>query len=133
MLAARLSVAALLLHSTAPGALFGRANDSAAKRSPAISLRKRLHINPLITEPDTIDLEWGGSFSTSGDFTLPASIHYTPKGPYMWWGRTEFSVSFDSLAYDGNASHFGDRTSFAATCVIHDGDKLDIALAPQGS
>ena len=48
----------------------------------------------------------------------------------MWWGRTEFSVSFDSLSYN-QVNHFGDRVSAAATCVVHDGAKLDIAIAPQ--
>jgi hypothetical protein len=48
-------------------------------------------------------------------------------------GRTEFSASFDSLAYQQPTTHFGDRASFAATCVVHDGDKLDIAIAPQVS
>src|SRR4051812_5570573 len=105
----------------------------AAKRSQAISLRKRLHVNPLITEPDTMDIEWGGSFSTIGNFTMPASIHYTPEGHHVWWGRTEFSASFDSLAYQQPVTHFGDRANFAATCVVHDGDKLDIAIAPRFS
>jgi hypothetical protein len=61
---------------------------------------------------------------------LPTAIHFTPEGHHAWWGRTEFSASFDSLSYD-RASHFGDRATFAATCVVHDGDKLDIAIAPQ--
>ena len=86
--------AALLLPSLATAALFHGSSDTAAKRSPAISLRKRLHVNPLITEPDTIDIEWGGSFSTDGNFTMPTAIHYTPQGSHVWWGRTEFSASF---------------------------------------
>src|SRR3954463_16595061 len=119
-----LTIAALLV-AAAP-AVPGR---SGARQSSAISLRKRLHVNPLITEPDTIDIEWGGSFSTTGNFTMPAAIHYTPEGSHVWWGRTEFSASFDSLAYQEPATHFGDRASFAATCVVHDGDKLDFAIA----
>ena len=47
--------------------------------------------------------------------------------------RTEFSASFDSLNYDGTVRHFGDRASFAATCVLYDGKKLDIAIAPTAS
>src|ERR1043166_3318751 len=129
----RAALAALVLHAAARGAIFFHGSDgSSARRAPAISLRKRHHVNPLITEPDTIDIEWGGSFSTSGNFTLPAAFHYTPQGSHIWWGRTEFSAAFDSLAYAG-AAHFGDRASFAATCVIHDGEKLDLAVAPQTS
>lgn len=99
------------------------------KRQP-ISLSKRLHVNPLITGPDTVEVEWGGAFSTGGSFTLPATLRFTPEGPYVYWGRTELSVSFDSLSHDGAASHFGDRTTFGATCVVRDGEKLDLAIEP---
>src|SRR5438046_9242983 len=112
-----LTVAALLAaRSTAAPA--DAAQGTAGKRSSAISLRKRLHVNPLITEPDTIDIEWGGSFSTDGNFTMPTAIHYTPQGSHVWWGRTEFSASFDSLAYQQPTPHFGDRGTFAPTCVV---------------
>jgi len=126
---ARAAALALLVSTTAAAALFHR-SDGGDRRAPAISLRKRLHVSPLITEPDSIDFEWGAAFDTNGAITLPTVIHYTPKGPYVFWGRTEFAVSFDSLNYDGNVHHFGDRASVQATCVLHDGDKLDIAFAP---
>ena len=63
-------------------------------------------------------------------FTWPMAIRFTPH--HTWRGRTEFSASFDSLCYD-HAGHFGDRATLAATCVVRDpdGDKLDIAIAPQ--
>jgi len=77
-----------------------------------------------------MDFEWGGAFSTGGAFTFPATIRFTPEGRHVWWGRTELSVSFDSLSNDGSATHFGDRTTVAATCVVHDGEKLDFAIAP---
>jgi hypothetical protein len=79
-----------------------------------------------------MEIEWGGSFSWDGSYTLPMTLHYTPEGPHAWWGRTEFSMAFDSLS-SNNAVHFGDRATAAATCVVHDGDKLDIAIAPQAS
>jgi hypothetical protein len=107
--------------------------ERVASRSSAIALRKRLHVNPLITEPDTLDFEWGGAFSTGGAFSFPTTIRFTPRGPHVYWGRTEFSVSFDSLNNDTTATHFGDRTTFAATCVVKDGEKLDIAFAPTTS
>lgn len=119
--------------SSASAALFHHAGS--APRAPAITLRKRVHVNTLITTPDTIDIEWGGAFSVDGGFTLPATIHFTPEGHHIWWGRTELSASFDSLASSadplGRVTHFGDRIGLAATCVVHDGDQLDIAFAPQ--
>ena len=108
MLRAPLALLALLLPQTAAAALFhlkGPAPASAHRRS---RLRKRLHVNTLITEPGTMDIEWGSAFSTGGSFTFPTAIHYTPEGPYVWWGRTEFMVSFDSLSYN-EVNHFGDR------------------------
>lgn len=129
---ARAAFTFLLLRAAAPAALFPHGDSVPSERGPAITLRKRLHVNTLIAAPGTMEIEYGGSFSWDGSFTLPMAIHYTPEGRYVWWGRTEFSVAFDSVAHD-SATQFGDRTSVAATCVIHDGDKLDIALAPQAS
>jgi hypothetical protein len=99
-------------------------------QSSKLALRKRLHVNPLIAEPDTAEFDWGGTFSTGGPFTLPATIRYTPEGRHVYWGRTEYSVTFDSLAYDGAATRFGDLATIGATCVVYDGDRLDIAVAP---
>lgn len=107
------------------------------QRAPAISLRKRVHVNTLITEPDTMEIEWGGAFSTGGAFTFPTTIKFTPEGHHVWWGRTEFSVGFDAVDSSVDpgyrVTNFGDRATFAATCVLHDGDKLDLAIAPQVS
>src|SRR5690242_13406817 len=103
----------------------------------SISLRKRVHVNTLITEPGPMEVEWGGAFSTGGNFTFPSAIKYTPEGPYAFWGRTEFSASFDSLSsvvqFDDRATQFSDRITLAANCVVHDGKELDIAIAPQTS
>ena len=126
----RLALLLLLLPLAVPAAIFHLKGGTSGQHSPAISLRKRVHVNTLITEPGTIDIEWGAAVSTDGSFTFPTAIHYTPEGPYVWWGRTEFSVSFDSLSYN-QVNHFGDRLTGAATCVVHDGDHLDIAVAPQ--
>ncbi len=128
----RAAILGLLLHAAIPAALFHRGDSVPAERAPAITLRKRIHVNTLITPPGTAEIEYGGSFSWDGSFTLPMTLHYTPEGPYAWWGRTEFAVAFDSLSHD-SATKFGDRASVAATCVVHDGDKLDIAIAPQAS
>jgi hypothetical protein len=129
---ARAALLALSLHGAAPAALFHRGDSVPAERGPAISLRKRVHVNTLITAPGTMEIEYDGAFSWDGSFTLPMTIHYTPEGHYDWWGRTEFSIAFDSLAHD-SATQFGDRASVTATCVVHDGEKLDLAIAPQAS
>src|ERR1019366_9319095 len=116
-----MALAALLLPAAAPAALF-HPGDPNGERASAITLRKRLHVNTLITEPGTMEIEFGGAFSQDGTFTLPTAIHFTPEGHHAWWGRTEFSASFDSLSYD-RAGHFGDRATLAATCLVRDGDK----------
>jgi hypothetical protein len=126
-------VALVLSAAPAPAALFHRAAlEGGAERAPAITLRKRLHVNPLITEPDTVDIEYGGSFDWDGSYTLPMALRFTPEGHYVWWGRTEFSAAFDSISSNG-AVHFGDRATVAATCVLHDGEKLDLAIAPSAT
>lgn len=130
---------AILLYARPVARAAGPAGTSpgTAQHGGAIALRKRVHVNTLITEPGTMEIEWGGAFSLGGDFTFPAAIKYTPEGKYAWWGRTEFSASFDSVSsavdFGSRTTHFSDRVNFAATCVVHDGDKLDVAIAPQAS
>jgi len=126
----RLALIVLLLSAAAPAAVFHL--KGTGQHSQAISLRKRVHVNTLITEPGTMDIELGAAVNEDGTFTFPTALHYTPEGPYAWWGRTEFNVAFDSLSYN-EVNHFGDRITGAATCVVYDGDKLDLAIAPQVS
>jgi hypothetical protein len=134
---ARLLLAATIVAAPGQAAFFRRA-PGASSRPGAITLRKRLHVNTLITPPGEMEVEWGGAVST-GDagFTLPAAVKYTPEGPHIWWGRTEFSATFDSLAsavqFDNRITQFSDRLTFAGTCVLHDGAKLDLAIAPLAS
>ena len=135
----RLALAIITLDLSLPAArpAFFFRRESGATRAPAIALRKRLHVNPLITEPGTMEIEWGGAFSTTGSFTFPSTIKYTPEGRHVWWGRTEFSASFDSLDSIvqpfGRVTQFSDRVTFAANAVVHDGDRLDLAIVPQAS
>jgi len=136
----RLALGAMLLQAispTAQPAAFRRAQTGGAHRSSAIALRKRLHVNTLITEPGEMEVEWGGAFSIDGGFTLPSAIKYTPEGTHVYWGRTEFSASFDNLSsvvqFDDRVTQFGDRFGIAATCVAYDGGHLDLAIAPQVS
>src|SRR5689334_7512187 len=52
-----------------------------------ITLRKRLHVNTLITEPGTAEVDWNNawSLSTSG-YAMPSAIKYTPEGTSVIWG-----------------------------------------------
>jgi hypothetical protein len=136
---ARLLLGAVIVQATLPvaqPALFRHSGGS--HRSSAITLRKRLHVNTLITEPGQMEVEWGGAYSVDGGgFSLPSAIKYTPEGSHPWWGRTEFSASFDSLSsavqFDDRVTQFSDRVTAAANCVVHDGARLDLAIAPQAS
>ena len=107
-------------------------------RTSNITLRKRLHVNTLITEPGTVEAEWDNLYSfTSGNFSMPSVIKYTPMGKSILWGRTEFSAAFDSVdsvQQSGQRStQFSDRVTFAANSVLYDGEKLDIAIQPQAT
>jgi hypothetical protein len=102
----------------------------------AITLRKRLHVNTLITEPGTGEIDWAGLFSaTTDNFTLPAALKYTPEGRHIIWGRTEYSAAFDSVSVadvgGSQIAQFSQTITLSATSVLHDGEKLDIAFAPQ--
>lgn len=101
-----------------------------------MSLRKRLHVNDLITAPGTVELDWGSLYSYStGTFTLPSALKFTPAGASLFWGRTEYSVAFDSVASAVDAgvrsTQFSDRLTFAATSVLFDSEHFDVAAAPQ--
>ena len=88
-----------------------------AGRHSTISLRKRVHVNPLITDPGTFELDWSGAVSMDGTWSFPSAVRFAPA-----WGRTEFSASFDARRFD--------RPTFAATLVAFDSDHFDIAVAP---
>jgi hypothetical protein len=120
------------------------ANAAVFRRRPAgsgaskLSLRKRLHVNTLITEPGTIEIDWSSLYSFTTDrFAMPSGVRYTPEGGNIIWGRTEYSVAFDTLtsANVGGSrdTQFSQALTFTATSVLHDGQKLDIALAPQAA
>jgi hypothetical protein len=119
------------------GGLFTR-NPAPSNGNSKIALRKRLHINTLITEPGTAEVDWGGlySFSTSS-FAMPSGIRYTPTGSHIIWGRTEYSMAFDTLTSADVAgarlTQFSQAVTLTATSVLHDGEKLDFAVAPQAT
>ncbi|HTM51445.1 MAG TPA: hypothetical protein VL285_22270 [Bryobacteraceae bacterium] len=127
----------MALHAGAPG-VHGRSLGRPSRSSSPISLRKRLHVNTLITDPGTAEVEWGNDYSfTSVTYTVPSTLKYTPEGRQILWGRTEYSASFDTVSStvqnDSRIAHFGDRLTFTATSVVFDGEKLDIAIVPQAS
>src|SRR5258708_30137958 len=94
----RFLTAALLLplYSTIlPGAIF---NLSSSPRS-TITLQKRLHVNTLITQPGTVELDWANDYSfTSDNYTMPSTLKYTPEGKHILWGRTEYAAGFDTVS-----------------------------------
>ena len=128
----RFAIAGLLLLVVVPSSPAA----SQRHRRSGVSLRKRLNVNDLITEPGTVELEWGTlySYSTAG-WTMPSALKFTPEGASLFRGRTEYSISFDSLASDVNtgvrSTQFGDRLTFAATSVLFDSRYFDLAVAPQ--
>src|SRR3989442_7935184 len=130
-------IAIFLLTPPAFPAIF-RLSKAPGSGGSTITLRKRLHVNTLITQPGTIETEWGGlySFSTTA-FAMPAAVKYTPEGTHIYWGRTEYAVTFDTVTNNqttvGRATQFSQALTLAATAVLHDGEKLDIALAPQAT
>ena len=101
------------------------------------SLRRRLHINSLITEPGTFELDSGGAVSVSGDYFLPTALKITPSENTGFWGRTELSANFDMLSSSveegQRTTQFSDHLSVAATTVVYGGEKLNVALAPTAS
>jgi hypothetical protein len=128
-----ISLVGLFLFCTPPACakLFHRHSSNAR-------LQKRLHINDLIAEPGTVEIDWGGQYSyTTATFTLPAAVKFTPSGGSVLIGRTEYSVAFDSVssAIDTGvrSTRFSDRLTFAATSVVFDSKHLDIAVAPQAT
>jgi hypothetical protein len=103
-----------------------------------ITLEKRLHVNTLIAQPGTVEVDWSSLYSISTtNYTMPSAIRYTPEGTSILWGRTEYSVAFDSLSSadvgGSRLTQFSQALTLTATTVLHDGKKLDIALAPQAT
>src|SRR5882762_8828144 len=129
----------ILLSTSSFAGLFGRSGSMGMGMGNAkISLRKRLHVNTLINDPGTMELDWGNLYSfASGNYTMPSGLRYTPEGTHILWGRTEYSVAFDSVssAEIGNSrlTRFSQALTLTATSLIHDGERFDFAIAPQAT
>jgi hypothetical protein len=122
---------------SAPGQIRIHLPRRSNSRISSQSLRRRLHINSLITEPGTFELESGGAYSVSGAYFLPTALKITPSANTGFWGRTELSANFDmvssSVEEGRRTTQFSDRVSVAATTVVYGGEKLNVALAPIAS
>src|SRR5262249_23153231 len=104
----------------------------------SVTLRKRLHVNDLITEPGTVEIDWANQYSfTTSTFTMPSSFKFTPLGNSLLWGRTEYSVAFDSIssAVDSGTrtTQFSDRVTLTGTSILWDTPHFDVAFAPQAT
>lgn len=103
-------------------------------RSAGPSLRRRLNINSIITEPGTFESEWSNVYSTSGTFYLPTTLKWTPGTGTGFWGRTELSASFDSVYRSNqtgiNPVQFSDHITIASTSVVYGGQRWNLAVAP---
>ena len=135
--AAGILIVVSLTASPAFGALFRRSTSS-GNRNARITLQKRLHVNTLITAPGTIEVDWGNLYSfTTANFSMPSGLRYTPEGSNVIWGRTEYSVAFDSIASanvgGSRLTQFSQAMTLTATSVVHDGPKFDVAIAPQAT
>ncbi len=110
---------------------------SAASARQPISLQRRVHVNTLITEPGSEEVEWDNVFASNGNYLMPSLIKFTPEGSNIIWGRTEYSIGFDTvnsvLLFDQRINHFSDRVTLAATSVLRDGKIFDFAVAPSAS
>jgi hypothetical protein len=104
------------------------------QRSAGPSLRRRLNINSIITEPGTFETEWSNIYSTSGTFFMPTTLKLTPGTGTGFWGRTELSASFDSMysasLNNQRSTQFSDHVTVASTSVIYAGQQWNVAIAP---
>jgi hypothetical protein len=132
-------ICAFIALSVAPcvhAAIHFRRNFNPSRNASGVTQRKRLHVNDLISEPGTFEIDWGYLYSyTNSSVTMPSALKWTPAGDHFLWGRTEYSVAFDSINsainVDGRSTQFSDRLTLQATTVVFDSEHFDIALAPQ--
>jgi len=103
-------------------------------RGSSLSTRRRLSISPLIAAPGTFELDVTGAFSTSGDYTTPATLRYTPVSDNFYLGHTEWGINadfIDGLTVDGQKiTHASDHVTLQSTTAAKWG-AVNLALAPQ--
>ena len=92
-------------------------------QAQAIGTRNRVHVNRLITEPGTLELEIGASISEYGDNVNPALLKFAPGGDDLLIGKTEYSVGFDY-------AHTGNDITANANSLLYDGEHWNVTLGP---
>lgn len=126
----------LLVPAIAPAASSHRTRRAPARHAPTLALRRRMFVSSLIVEPGLGEFDCSVTSSTSNNtLFFPATLRYTPTGPSILWGRTEFSVSWDS-AYSADEAQnrtyqFSDHVTLTGVSVLLDSKHWDLALAPQ--
>ncbi len=130
-------IAGALLQPEAHAASLHFRRFNGTRVASGITQRRRLHVDDLITEPGTFEIDAGYLYSwTTGSITMPTAIKWTPDGNSMLIGRTEYSLAFDSVNSAINTgsqrtTQFSDRLTFQPTTVVYDSEHFDIAVAPQ--
>lgn len=114
-----------LLIATAPlsAIQFRRRLPHFHHQAQSIGTRNRIHVNRLITETGTLEMEAGAGFAESGDITNPVLLKYTPAGRSLLAGRTEYSVGLD---YGQGATD----VTVAANSLLYDGEHWNVSLGP---
>jgi hypothetical protein len=87
------------------------------RNAQSIGTRNRIHVNSLITEKGTVEIEAAASWSETGDYISPILLKYAPGH------RIEYSVGFDS-------AHPGNDVTVAANTLLYDGEHWNFALGP---
>lgn len=125
----RLVISALLV-TLFPPALPARIRlrRTGRQRSTNTSQRRRLHDDNLIADAGTVEVEWGHQFSGSS-YSMPSTLKFVPAGDNPLWRRTEFSGHLETVSSDG----WADRITLTAARILHDDEKLSVAVAPQGT
>ena len=87
-------------------------------QAQSIGTRNRVHVNRLITEPGTLELEIGAGFGVD-----PALLKFTGAGDSLWSGKTEYSVGFDYW-------HGSNDVTLAANSLLLDGERWNVSVGP---
>jgi hypothetical protein len=97
------------------------------QHSQSIGLRNRVHVNRLITESGTVELEAGALFHAGGAFDLPMLWKHTPFGRSLLIGRTEYSLGFDAIPREDG------QYTVAAQSLVLDGEHWNVSLGPNAT
>lgn len=87
------------------------------RNAQSLGTRNRLHVNRLITEAGTVEMEAAASWSENGEYVDPVLLKITPGH------KIEYSVGFDY-------AHPGNDVTVAANSLLYDGEHWNVALGP---